>query len=114
MRILVADDEFLIATAIEDTLKEAGAETLRAATIPDALKGAADEALSLALLDVRLGRQTTAEVADRLADRAVPFLFYSGQDLPEEMRCKHPDAKLLVKPVSPLAFIEAILSIVKH
>lgn len=113
LRILVADDEFLIAAAIEDTLKEAGAETVRAATVLAALEGADDEALSAALLDVRLGRQTTEEVADRLAGRDIPFLFYSGQDLPEYMRAKHPNAKVLVKPVTPLAFIAAILALVK-
>src|SRR5215469_2224725 len=94
MRILVADDEFLIATLIEETLTDAGAEIVTAATLPTALKAANDEQFSAALLDVRLGRQTTEAVADVLAAHSVPFIFYSGQALPDGIREKHPDARV--------------------
>ncbi len=39
MRILVADDEFLIAVTIEETLCDAGAEIVSTSTLPDAAKG---------------------------------------------------------------------------
>jgi CheY-like chemotaxis protein len=110
MRILVADDEFLIAVAIEDSLRDAGAEIVSAATVPAAMAAAADEKLSAAILDVRMGRQTTEGVADRLAARAVPFLFYSGHTLPDSIREKHPNAKVLLKPTRQHAIVEAILS----
>lgn len=51
MRVLVVDDEFLIAVAIEETLKDAGAAIVSAATLPEALKIATEEPLSAALLD---------------------------------------------------------------
>ena len=114
MRILIADDEFLIAVVIEETLREAGAEIVIAATLEAALKEASDEPLSAALLDVRLGRQTTEAVADVLAARAVPFIFYSGQALPDAVRRKHPDAKILTKPVKQSAFVEAMIGIMRH
>lgn len=111
MRILVADDEFLIAVTIEETLREAGAEILSAATLSAALKTANDEPLSAALLDVRLGRQTTEAVADVLATRAVPFVFYSGQALPESMRKKHRAAPVLIKPATQEALVDAFRKI---
>jgi len=111
LRILVVEDEFLIASAIEDTLQEAGADTVRAASVPCALKDIDYKAPSAALLDVRLGSQTTRDVADCLAARDIPFLFYSGDGLPDEMRDRHPDAELLLKPVTPLAIIEAVRKI---
>ena len=114
MRILVADDEFLIAVLIEEILRDAGAEIITAATLSAALKTANDEPLSAALLDVRLGRQTTEEVADVLAKRAVPFVFYSGQALPSRMREKHPNARLLNKPSGQEAFAEAMLQVTGH
>jgi DNA-binding response OmpR family regulator len=114
MRILVADDEFLIAVLIEETLRDAGAEIITAATLPAALKIANDEPLCAAILDVRLGRQTTEEVADVLAKRMVPFVFYSGQALPDRMHEKHPGARLLNKPSGHGAFIEAMLRITRH
>ena len=109
MRILVADDEFFIAAAIEDTLREAGAEIVSAATLPAALKCASEEDLCAALLDIRLGRQTTEAVADVLAARAIPFVFYSGQTLPDSMREKHPGARVLSKPAGQEVFVEAML-----
>lgn len=109
MKILVVDDEFLIAVAIEESLKEAGADTVTASTSPTALKIVAEEPLAAAVLDVRLGRQTSEEVADMLATRAVPFLFYSGQPLPENIRAKHNAVQVLTKPINHDALIRAIL-----
>jgi DNA-binding response OmpR family regulator len=113
MRILVVDDEFLIAASIEETLRDAGAEIVTATTLPAALESADDGPLTAALLDVRLGRKTTEEVADRLAARAVPFLFYSGQRLSDILRDKHPSVKLLMKPVDQHVFVESLLEILK-
>jgi DNA-binding response OmpR family regulator len=114
MRILVAEDEFLISIGIEEILHDAGAETVTAATQRAAVRAAHEEQLSAALLDVRLGRETTEPVADMLATRGVPFVFYSGQALPDSIRSKHPDAQLLMKPVDRKSFIKALLKAVKH
>lgn len=114
MKILIADDEFLILVCIEEALRGAGADIVTASTLPAALEGAADETLSAALLDVRLGRQTTETVADALLARDVPFVFYTGQALPDHIREKHPDAKVLVKPSKQDAFIEAMLQVMQH
>jgi CheY-like chemotaxis protein len=114
MRVLVADDEFLIVVCIEETLRDAGAEVISAATLAAALTSATHDPLSAALLDVRLGRQTTETVADVLAERGVPFVFYSGQALPDRIRKKHPDAKVLGKPSRQGAFVETIAEIGRH
>jgi CheY-like chemotaxis protein len=114
MRILVAEDEFLILVCIEEAFRDAGAEIVSAGTLPAALKHATDEPLSVALLDVRLGRQTTETVADVLAARAVPFVFYTGQALPDNIREKHAAAAVLAKPSKEGAFIEAMLQAVRH
>lgn len=114
LRILVADDEFLIMVAIEDTLRDAGAEIITAPTLAVALKIATEEPLSAALLDFRLGRQTTEAVADALAARGIPFVFYTGQMLPDHVREKHRDARMLNKPVRQEAFVEAMLHATGH
>jgi len=115
MRILIADDEFLIAITIEEAFRDAGADVVTAATLGAALKSVrADEALSAAFLDVRLGHDTTEAVADELAARAVPFAFYTGQALPDHIRRKHPDIKVLIKPSKQELFIATILDIARH
>lgn len=113
LRILIAEDEFLISVALEDTLREAGAEIVTAPNVRVALEDIAVKTLSGALLDVRLGRQTTDCVADSLEALGIPFLFYSGHGLPDEMRDKHPCATVLLKPVTPRAVIDAVLAMVQ-
>lgn len=113
LRVLVAEDEFLIASVIEDTLREAGADTSRAASVRAALADIDYKLPSVALLDVHLGQQTTETIADDLAARHIPFVFYSGRGLPERMRDKHPDAQVLIKPVGPRAIVDAVLRIAR-
>ena len=107
-RILIADDEFLIVATIEDTLRDAGADTVAALESATALKMAGEERLSAAILDVSLGRHSIEAVADALAARNVPFMFYSGQEPPDRLRAKYPHAKLLLKPARQCELIEAI------
>ena len=114
MRILVADDEYLIAITIEETLSDAGAEIVSASTLAAALKSANDVSLSAAVLDVRLGRQTTEAVADALAARAVPFIFYTGQALPDSIHVKHPGVTVLIKPSNQDTFVGAVLKAMGH
>jgi DNA-binding response OmpR family regulator len=113
LRILVADDEIMIGLDLESTLEDAGAEVVGPfTTFAAALEAAADAPLSAAVLDIRLGHLTTARVAEKLSDRDIPFLFYSGQDLPDEMHARSPDAPLLVKPASEGAFVTALLDVI--
>jgi DNA-binding NtrC family response regulator len=113
-RILVADDEFLIAVLLEQTLIDAGAEIVSAATVPVALKSAEVETLCAAVLDVRLVRETTEAVADILTARGVPFLFYTGQALPARIRDRHPNAKVLMKPTRLHEIVETLVKLVAH
>ena len=109
MRVLIVEDEILIALNLEDILSTAGAVVAGlCGSISSAMGVAENDALSAAVLDVRLGRETTVELADLLASRGIPFLFYSGQNLSDDVRARFPDAPLLIKPVEPQAFVDAV------
>jgi DNA-binding NtrC family response regulator len=98
-RILIAEDEILIARDMEGAFLDAGAEVVGpCTTLPEARDAARKERLSLAVLDMRLGRETTEDVVDLLTERGIPFLFYSGQTLPEEMKRKCNGAMVIEKP----------------
>jgi CheY-like chemotaxis protein len=98
-RILVADDEALIALDIAATLADAGVDVVGPCmTLAKALEMAEKESFSAALLDIRLGSTTTEAVADRLHARQIPFLFYSGQALPESMSRRWPESRVISKP----------------
>jgi DNA-binding NtrC family response regulator len=78
-RILVVEDEALIAVMIEDMLADMGSEIVGpAATIEEALRLASSEALDGAVLDVNVRGERIDPVAELLMARGVPMLFATG------------------------------------
>src|SRR5215213_8423994 len=110
-RILVVEDEALVAMLIEDELLEAGARVVGpAASAGEALRlieTAADGGLSAAVLDINLAGEAVRPVADRLAALGVPFLFATGYG----EGCDtggHATARVLRKPFGPRTLIDAV------
>jgi len=80
-RILVVEDEAIVALMIQDILMEAGATVIGpAGTVAAALALVEGERLDGAILDYRLSDGTSLAVADALSARGVPFFFASGYD----------------------------------
>ena len=78
-RILVVEDEALIAVMVEDMLTEMGCEVVGpAATIAQALALAGSEDIDGAVLDVNVRGERIDPVADALSARGVPMLFATG------------------------------------
>jgi DNA-binding response OmpR family regulator len=79
MRILVVEDEPLIALEVHDVLADAGFEVIGpAATAREGLALISAGPIDAAVLDVNLGRETSEAVARELSARGVPFLAVSG------------------------------------
>ena len=79
LRILIVEDEMLVAMNIEDMLLDLGHEVAGLAGRLDAAMALAREAeFDLAMLDVNLAGETSFPVAAILADRGIPFLFATG------------------------------------
>ncbi len=81
-RILVVEDEYMIAEEIEQTLSNAGAEILGPVPrIDDATRLiAAETQIDGALLDVNLGHEAIWPVVDILLARGVPLVLATGYD----------------------------------
>jgi CheY-like chemotaxis protein len=78
-RVLLVEDEAMIAMLIEDMLEDLGHSLAAVATrLEEALALARSEALDLAILDLSLGGTLTYPVADVLRERRVPFIFATG------------------------------------
>lgn len=78
-RILVVEDEALIAAMVEDMLCELGAVVIGpAGTIAKGLALAGSEHLDAALLDVNVRGERIDPVADVLRGRGIPMLFATG------------------------------------
>jgi len=90
-RILVIEDEALVALQLQADLESVGHTVVGPArSLQAGLSLAKDEAIDLALVDVSLGRETSAPIADELIARKVPFAFVTGYSdtavLPEHLR----------------------------
>ena len=78
-RILVVEDEALIAVMVEDMLTEMGSVVVGpAATIEQALALARTGEIDGAVLDVNVRGERIDPVAEALAERGVPMLFATG------------------------------------
>ena len=78
-KILVVDDEPLIAMMIADWLADQGLETIGPAhSVSQALALLEKEAADAAILDVSLGDDDCYGIAEALAVKGIPFAFATG------------------------------------
>jgi CheY-like chemotaxis protein len=97
-RILVVEDEALVAMLIESLLEEYGCCVVGpCSTVAKALTVAHSETFDLAVLDVNLRGEKVYPVAELLAERHIPFLFLSGYG-EEAIPPGHSDWKVCTKP----------------
>lgn len=78
-RILVVEDEAIIAAFVEDILEELGATVVGPAySVAQALKLATAEPLDAAILDVNVRDESIVPVRDTLRGRGIPHVFATG------------------------------------
>ncbi len=78
-RILVVDDEPLLALDIAQEITLAGFSVLGPATsVTKALELVCNEGCDAAVLDVNLRNETSEKIAVNLRESKIPFLFLSG------------------------------------
>jgi len=110
LRVLVVEDEALVAMLIEDQLIELGFDVVGpAATASQAIALCEDERIDGAVLDVNLGGgQRSDPVAELLAAKGIPFVFVTGYGQAGIDR-RFADAGVLQKPFT-LAELDALLA----
>ncbi|SFA83480.1 Response regulator receiver domain-containing protein [Rhizobium sp. NFR07] len=100
-RILVVEDEMLVAMLIEDAIVDLGHQIVGPAMrLETALDAATNETFDFAILDVNLAGKQSFPVADALAARGTPFMFASGYGR-AGLADPYCDATILQKPFSP-------------
>jgi CheY-like chemotaxis protein len=78
-RVLVVEDEPIVAMFVEDMLAELGAETVGPATSLDkALEFARCASFDAAILDMNINGARSRDVALALERRGIPFVFATG------------------------------------
>lgn len=110
LKVLVLEDEFLIALDVEQLCREHGAQDVIIMRRLEEL-GAGPlvmHGFNVAIVDVRLGGETTLEFARQLASHAIPFIFATGYSETEALFEMFPGVAVVSKPYVGGALIEAV------
>lgn len=110
-RVLIVEDDALIALMLKDMLEDSGfAVAGHATTLDEALSLGGGADFDVAILDVRLGGRFVYPVAELVRASGRPFIFATGtgpEDLPAHFRA----TPLLHKPYAVAAVEQAIRAV---
>jgi DNA-binding response OmpR family regulator len=110
-RILIVEDEPLLAFALEELLVESGFEIAGvAARLESALAIIESGDCDAAILDTNLAGKNVGPAASALAARGLPFIILSGYS-PDQQHGAFAGALRLQKPCRPERLIQAVRSI---
>jgi DNA-binding response OmpR family regulator len=111
-RVLIVEDEAMIAGLIESILSAAGWSVAGpVGTLERALDTIERERLDAALLDVRINGHDAFAVADVLMKRNVPFIFVSGFTR-KQMPPRYRDCAYIAKPFTADAILALLDEVV--
>jgi DNA-binding NtrC family response regulator len=113
-RILLVEDSFFIMMELEAALLDAGAEAVCCRTVGEALSTLEAQPVSAAVLDVQLDRETSASVAERLAHKNIPFVFYTGQLESAPMHDAWPHCRVISKPAPRETIVAAVADLLER
>lgn len=100
-RILLCEDEFLIALDLEEDIREAGAEVFASArSQKQALKLIEQGSPDAALLDLELSDGACIQLAHTLSERQIPFAIISACARPLRPPAPLAEAPWFLKPVA--------------
>ena len=109
LRILVLEDEFLIAMDVEQLCRDHGAgEVVVARDLAEIDGRKVATQFDAAIVDLMLGGISTLEFAAGLRETGVPFVFASGYSDPDEIKASFPGVRLVTKPYSGEDLVEAV------
>ena len=106
-RVLVVEDEPLVAEHIKDVLSEAEGVTVGPIpTVAEARQLVRNGlAVDAAILDLNLSDGSVTPLLEALRARGIPTLLYTGGAVPEALLKRHPDLRVLRKPVAPARLV---------
>lgn len=109
-RILLVEDEPLIALDVEELCLEHGAASVVVMRDVGETQAMDFSAFDVAIVDLILGRRSSLPVAASLKAAGIPFVFSSGYAEAPEIAAEFPEAVLLTKPYAGQALLDALVA----
>lgn len=114
LRVLVVEDQFLLAQSLRYALASDFEVLGPAATCQAALNIIEAEDVDLAVLDIDLQGQSSAPVALALRELRRPLLFLTGYDRTSRMPEELSDVPTIAKPAAPEKVVQALLALARE
>jgi DNA-binding NtrC family response regulator len=97
-RVLVVEDDPVVAMVVEDTLRDLGLEVIVDLTLVDALNEIETSEFNAVVIDVGLRGESAHPMMVALQERNVPFVVISGGDL-TTLAAEFPQVRMMSKPL---------------
>lgn len=113
-RLLIMEDEFLIAMDIEQVCRDHGARECVIVRSLAEIGLQPDFAFDAAVVDMKLGGDSTVDFARDLLARNVPFVFSTGYSDLGEVAAGFPGIAVVTKPYNGADLVEALAAAMKR
>ncbi len=111
-KVLIVEDEMLIAFDLMDTFGDAGAAAIGpAGTLEQAFETFDKDETDVAILDIDLRGVSVFPFAEALVKRNIPIVFHSGHGTLENLETRFPGAAICPKPASKEELINKVSSL---
>jgi CheY-like chemotaxis protein len=113
-RVLVVEDEAMVAMLLEDMVLDFGSEVVGPiAKVHEAINLAQSAELDAAILDVNVDGSVIFPVADILSDRGIPLIFATGYG-PKVLPARFCNCPTLSKPFSYQSLVDVLRPILAN
>ncbi|WP_407123507.1 response regulator [Bradyrhizobium sp. STM 3561] len=108
-RVLIVEDEYFLATDLEEALRSEGAEIVGPiCEFSQALAQVNQDGFDAAVIDINLRGQSAYPIADKLIEQRIPFVFATGYNR-EVLPDRYWEVKRFEKPYDASAIANHIV-----
>jgi CheY-like chemotaxis protein len=108
--VLIAEDNLYLSLDLSSAVEEMDGRVIGpASSVAEALTLLAQHEVAAAIVDFQLVDHDAGVLAQKLAERRIPFVIHTANELPQNVLDRHPDVPVLMKPLQPHAVLTCLL-----
>lgn len=110
LRVLLVEDDFMIAVRLQRMLAELGCIVVGpTSSVDEGVRLASNNEVDAAVLDINIRGGNSGPIAERLSELGRPFFFVTGYTSPHLLSDRLAGVRRLMKPVEGTALRDALL-----